>query len=68
MRLAHTAARDGVYTAQAARLLLILGWWLLPGGLVATVTEAFARMNLLGQARRHPGVSADFHAASSTLG
>ena len=27
MRLARTAARDGVYTAQAARLLLILGWW-----------------------------------------
>ena len=49
MRLARTAARDGVYTAQAARLLLILGWWLLAGGLVATVTEAFARMNLLGQ-------------------
>ena len=48
-RLARTAARDGVYTAQAARLLLILGWWLLAGGLVATVTEAFARMNLLGQ-------------------
>jgi len=48
-RLARAAARDGVYTAQAARLLLILGWWLLAGGLVATVTEAFARMNLLGQ-------------------
>jgi hypothetical protein len=48
-RLARTAARDGVYTAQAARLLLILGWWLLAGGLVATVTEAFARLNLLGQ-------------------
>ena len=49
MRLARTAARDGVYTAQAARLLLILGWWLLAGGLVATVTTAFARLNLLGQ-------------------
>ena len=49
MRLARTAARDGVYTAQFARLLLILGWWLLAGGLVATVAEAFARMNLLGQ-------------------
>jgi hypothetical protein len=49
MRLARTAAGDGVYTAQAARLLLILGWWLLAGGLVATVAEAFARMNLLGQ-------------------
>jgi hypothetical protein len=48
-RLARTAARDGVYSAQAARLLLILGWWLLAGGLVATVTEAFARMNLLAQ-------------------
>jgi hypothetical protein len=48
MRLARTAARDGVYTAQFARLLLILGWWLLAGGLVATVAEAFARMNLLG--------------------
>jgi hypothetical protein len=49
MRLARAAARDGVYTAQFARLLLILGWWLLAGGLVATVAEAFARMNLLGQ-------------------
>src|ERR1700729_908091 len=49
MRLARTAARDGVYTARAARLLLIMGWWLLAGGLVATVTEAFARLNLLGQ-------------------
>ncbi len=47
-RLARTAARDGVYTARAARLLLILGWWLLAGGLVATVTEALARLNLLG--------------------
>ena len=49
MRLARTAARDGVYTPQFARLLLILGWWLLAGGLVATVAGAFARMNLLGQ-------------------
>jgi hypothetical protein len=48
-RLARTAVRDGVYTDRAARLLLILGWWLLGGGLVATVTEAFARLNLLGQ-------------------
>ena len=48
MRLARTAARDGIYTAQAARLVLILGWWLLAGGLVATVAEAFARLNLLG--------------------
>jgi len=48
-RLARTAARDGVYSAQVARLLLILGWWLLAGGLAATVTEAFARLNLLGQ-------------------
>jgi hypothetical protein len=48
MRLARTAARDGVYTAAAARLVLILGWWLLAGGLVATVAEAFARLNLLG--------------------
>jgi hypothetical protein len=49
MRLARAAARDGAYTAQAARLLLILGWWLLAGGLVATVAEAFARLNLLAQ-------------------
>jgi hypothetical protein len=49
MRLARTAAGDGVYTAQFARLLLILGWWLLAGGLAATVAEGFARMNLLGQ-------------------
>jgi hypothetical protein len=49
MRLARAAARDGIYTAQAARLVLILGWWLLAGGLVATVAEAFARVNLLAQ-------------------
>jgi hypothetical protein len=49
MRLARTDAADGVYTAQFARLVLILGWWLLAGGLVATIAEAFARMNLLGQ-------------------
>src|SRR3984885_5214570 len=49
MRLARAAARDGVYTGQAARLVLILGWWLLAGGLVATVAEAFARVNLLSQ-------------------
>jgi hypothetical protein len=48
MRLARTAARDGVYTAQAARLVLSLGWWLLAGGLAATVAEGFARLNLLG--------------------
>src|ERR1035438_6941599 len=48
-RLARAAARDGGYTDRAARLLLILGWWLLAGGLAATVAEAFARMNLLGQ-------------------
>jgi Protein of unknown function (DUF2975) len=47
MRLARAAARDGVYTAEAARLLAVLGWWLLAGGLVATVAEAFARMRLL---------------------
>jgi hypothetical protein len=49
MRLTRAAARDGVYTARAARLVLILGWWLLAGGLVATVAEAFARVNLLAQ-------------------
>jgi hypothetical protein len=49
MRLARTAARDGVYTVRAARLVLYLGWWLLAGGLVATVAGGFARLNLLGQ-------------------
>lgn len=49
MRLTRAAARDGVYTPDAARLLLILGWWLLAGGLVATAAQALARMNLLGQ-------------------
>ena len=49
MRLARAAARDGIYTARAARLVLILGWWLLAGGLVATLAEAFARVNLLAQ-------------------
>jgi hypothetical protein len=49
MRLARAAARDGIYTARAARLVLLLGWWLLAGGLVATVAEAFARVYLLAQ-------------------
>jgi hypothetical protein len=49
MRLARAAARDGVFTVQAARLVLILGWWLLAGELVATFAEGFARVNLLGQ-------------------
>jgi len=49
MRLARAAARDGVYTAAFARLLLTLGWWLLAGGLVATMAEALARMKLLSQ-------------------
>jgi hypothetical protein len=49
MRLARTAARDGIYTAQAARLVLSLGWWLLAGALVACVAEGFARLNLLGK-------------------
>ncbi len=48
MRLARTAARDGVYTVQAARLMLGLGWWLLAGGLVASVVGGFAQVNLLG--------------------
>jgi len=48
MRLARTAARDGVYTVQAARLVLFLGWWLLAGGLVAAVAAGFARLNLIG--------------------
>jgi hypothetical protein len=49
MRLARTAARDGVYTARAARLVLILGWWLLAGGLAASLAGGFARLNLLSQ-------------------
>ena len=43
MRLARTAARDGLYTARAARLVLSLGWWLLAGGLVTGIAEGFAR-------------------------
>ena len=49
MRLARAAARDGVYTARAARLVQLLGWWLLAGGLAATVADAFARVYLLAQ-------------------
>jgi hypothetical protein len=47
MQLARTAARDGVYTVRAARLVLFLGWWLLAGGLVASLATGFARLNLL---------------------
>ena len=56
MRLARAAARDGIYTARAARLVLILGWWLLAGELAATAAEGLARVNLLGQlVTWHPG-------------
>jgi hypothetical protein len=48
MQLARTAAREGVYTVRAARLVLFLGWWLLAGGLVASLAAGFARLNLLG--------------------
>jgi hypothetical protein len=47
MRLARAAARDSVYTVQAARLVLFLGWWLLAGGLVSIVAGGFARLYLL---------------------
>jgi hypothetical protein len=47
MQLARAAARDGVYTVRAARLVLSLGWWLLAGGLAASLAEGFARVNLL---------------------
>jgi hypothetical protein len=47
MRLARTAARDGIYTVQAARLVLVLGWWLLAGGLVSILAGGFARLHLL---------------------
>jgi hypothetical protein len=48
-RLARTAADDGVYTPKAARLVHILGWWLLVGSLVAAAAEALADVVLLGQ-------------------
>jgi hypothetical protein len=48
MQLARTAARDGVYTVAAARLVLSLGWWLLAGGLIAGLADGFARLNLFG--------------------
>jgi hypothetical protein len=48
MRLARTAARDGVYTVGAARLVLFLGWWLLAGGFLTGLAAGFARLNLLG--------------------
>jgi len=48
MRLARSAARDGVYTVQAARMVLSLGWWLLASGLAASLAQGFARANLLG--------------------
>lgn len=46
-RLTRSAARDGVYTTQIARLMLMLGWWLLAGEITATVIEAVARISLL---------------------
>jgi len=48
MRLARNAARDGVYTVRAARLVLFLGWWLLAGGFLTGLAAGFARLNLLG--------------------
>ena len=48
MRLARAAVRDGVYTVRAARLVLLLGWWLLAGGFLTGLAAGFARLNLLG--------------------
>lgn len=45
-RLLRGAARDGVYTAQTASRLRVLGWWLLAGSLIAEVAEAIAKAKL----------------------
>lgn len=46
-RLLRGAARDGVYTAQTASRLRVLGWWLLAGSLITAVAQAIARVELL---------------------
>ncbi|KAB8197610.1 hypothetical protein FH608_003435 [Nonomuraea phyllanthi] len=40
-------ARDGVYLAQVAGQVRVLGWWLLAGGLLAPQLEHLAMMTLL---------------------
>lgn len=46
-RLTRVAVRDGIYTSTIARLMQILGWWLLAGELLASLVEAFAQIGLL---------------------
>ncbi|WAL99547.1 hypothetical protein [Streptomyces sp. Je 1-369] len=45
-RLLRGAARDGVYTAQTASRLRMLGWWLLVGSLVTEAAQAIAKVEL----------------------
>ncbi|MEU2765109.1 hypothetical protein ABZ712_32180 [Streptomyces sp. NPDC006906] len=46
-RLLHSATHIGVYTAQTASKLRVLGWWLLLGSIVSALTQAIAQAALL---------------------
>ncbi|WP_406353528.1 hypothetical protein [Streptomyces sp. NBC_00658] len=59
-RLLQGAAREGVYTAETASRLRLLGWWLLVGSLVVEIVEANARAAVLAALAK----SADFSAGT----
>jgi hypothetical protein len=46
-RLLRSAIQDGMYTAQTASRLRLLGWWILIGTVVAEITQAAAQTALL---------------------
>jgi hypothetical protein len=47
LRLIWGANRRGLYTAETAGRLRVLGWFLLVGGVVASIVEAVARVRFL---------------------
>ncbi|GGJ64860.1 DUF2975 domain-containing protein [Streptomyces brasiliensis] len=58
-RFLQGAAREGVYTAQTASRLRLVGWWLLVGSLVVEIAEANARAALLAALAKDVGFSAE---------
>lgn len=58
-RLLTGAAKDGIYTAQTASRLRVLGWWLLAGSLLVALAETTARTTLLAELAKPVEFTAD---------